>query len=172
MKTQENLSKQEAESGKREDIFCNKCGMSCRGYYGNNNGVIESRVYFNGIIKEKVVGGYDSTHIQDGDIYVFSLCENCLKQLIDSFSLSAYYGNYMFPEPNTGYWNELPEEQQFRYIGIMKDNEIIDFFDCCNIDYLIRCLKFFTSLSLDELSKRDEDVVKLLKQFLDVPSSR
>lgn len=70
------------------DIFCNKCGMSCKGHCGNWLGLIEA----------KVSGGYDSTHLNDGDMYQFSLCEHCLKELIDSFQLYAKQGNYLFPE--------------------------------------------------------------------------
>jgi hypothetical protein len=70
------------------DIFCNKCGMSCKGHIGN----------FNGLIEAKVSGSFDSTHLDDGDMYCFSLCERCLKELIDSFKLYAKQGNYLFSE--------------------------------------------------------------------------
>jgi hypothetical protein len=72
------------------EIFCNKCGMSCRGHVGNLNGLIEATVS----------GAYDSTHLEDGDVYTFSLCERCIKELIDSFQLYAKQGNYLFPEDN------------------------------------------------------------------------
>lgn len=72
------------------DIFCNKCGMSCKGHVGN----------FNGLIEAKVSGGYDSTHLSDGDCYAFSLCESCLIQIINKFKLNAKVGNYLFAEEN------------------------------------------------------------------------
>ena len=76
------LVKEEAEH------FCNKCGMSCKGHIGNQLGLIEA----------EVSGGYDSTHLGDGDVYRFSLCERCVKELIDSFKLHAKQGNYLFPD--------------------------------------------------------------------------
>ena len=70
------------------EIFCNKCGMSCRGHVGNFNGLIEARIY----------GAYDSTHLNDGDIYKFSLCERCLVELFNSFKLTSHYkGSYICP---------------------------------------------------------------------------
>lgn len=72
-----------------KEIFCNLCGMSCRGVVGNFNGLIEAKVY----------GAYDSTHLGDGDIYKFSLCERCLSELFDKFKLTSHLiANYIFPE--------------------------------------------------------------------------
>lgn len=71
------------------EIFCNKCGMSCRGHVGNFNGLIEARV----------AGAYDSTHLGDGDMYKFSLCEQCLVKLFKTFKLTSHFiTNYIFPE--------------------------------------------------------------------------
>lgn len=70
------------------DVFCNKCGESCKGAIGNLNGLIEA----------KVSGAYDSTHIGDGDVYEFSLCEKCLSELFDTFKHKALQFNYIFPE--------------------------------------------------------------------------
>ena len=166
MKIIEDLFQLEKESGTREGVFCNKCGMSCEGYISNNNGLIETRIHFNGIIKEKVIGGYDSTHIEDGDIYVFSLCERCLMELIGTFKLDAHYGNYLFPTPRTGHWNELTEEKKWHYIGCSNDDEIIDWFGTCTLEFLEKGLNTLTSTDPEKLSERDGDVIKLLKQFL------
>lgn len=62
------------------DIICNKCGKSCRGPIGN----------FNGLIEVQVDGAYDSTDLEDGAIYKFSLCEKCLKPILESFKHPAY----------------------------------------------------------------------------------
>ena len=70
------------------DIICNKCGESCRGSIGN----------FNGLIEAIVDGTYDSTDLEDGGEYQFSLCEKCLKPILDSFKHSAYQGNQFSPE--------------------------------------------------------------------------
>lgn len=77
------IFKQEVEKLKYE-AFCNKCGMSCRSMGGDFNGLIEARVQ----------GGYYSTYLEDGGIYIFSLCERCLKKLFETFKLDAHKGNY------------------------------------------------------------------------------
>lgn len=73
----------------KPEIFCNKCTMSCRGHIGN----------FNGLIEQEVRGAYDSSHLNDGDIYKFSLCEQCLLELFKTFKLTSHYiGSYICPE--------------------------------------------------------------------------
>jgi hypothetical protein len=87
-----------------EEIFCNKCGQSCRGANPFEN--------FNGLIEAEILGGYDSTHIGDGDVYQFSLCEACLKILFGTFLYPALQGNYMTPDnynpsfDRKKYWGE------------------------------------------------------------------
>lgn len=60
-----------------EDIICNRCDGSCKGEYGN----------FNGLIEAKVAGAGDSTHLEDFHLYTFSLCEKCLSELFVGFSI-------------------------------------------------------------------------------------
>ena len=60
-----------------KDIICNKCGNSCKGDVGN----------YNGLIEVVVTGAYDSTHLTDGKNYVFSMCEECLSEMIKTFSI-------------------------------------------------------------------------------------
>lgn len=166
MKTIENLSKIEKETGKREDVFCNKCGMSCRGFMGKDNGLIEQKVYFNGIEKIKVSGGYDSTHIDDGDMYVFSLCEKCLIKLINSLKLYAYYGNYMFPQPSERIWNDLSEENQWKHSVTVNDEDLIDWFKNCSKEFLQKRLDYMKTVDPGELCRKDYDVAKLIEKFL------
>lgn len=68
-----------------EDVFCNKCGESCCPNQiresNNKNG------FFYGLIEQTVQGGYYSQNLSDGISYTFSLCENCLKKLFDSFKI-------------------------------------------------------------------------------------
>lgn len=98
---------QRDENKKVIEVFCNKCGVSCKGHDGNMNGWISARI----------VGGYDSTHVQDGDVYDFDLCERCTMELIQTFKLWALQGNYM--DPDYGKYNGkdrhefYPEGQQF-----------------------------------------------------------
>lgn len=71
-----------------EDIFCNLCGMSCKSPMGKYYGLIEAEVF----------AGYESTHLEDGDVHKFSLCERCLKDMFAKFTYPSFQGNYMFPE--------------------------------------------------------------------------
>lgn len=73
-----------------EEIFCNKCGLSCRSPYGD----------FYGLIEVEVTGGYNSTHLEDGEVHKFSLCERCVSELIASFYYSSFQGNYIAPDPD------------------------------------------------------------------------
>ena len=57
-----------------DDIICNKCGGSCK-----------CEMNFNGLLEVEVIGAYDSTHLDDMNKYVFSVCEKCLSELFDSF---------------------------------------------------------------------------------------
>jgi hypothetical protein len=61
-----------------EDIICNKCGRSLKGKYD-----------YSGINELRVEGGYDSPVFNDGDKYIFSLCEYCLKELFESFEIEV-----------------------------------------------------------------------------------
>lgn len=70
------------------DAICNKCGSSCKGSIGNLNGLIEAEIY----------GAYDSSHLGDGNIYQFSLCEKCCFELFATFKHTALKSNYLFPE--------------------------------------------------------------------------
>lgn len=70
------------------DAICNKCGESCKGSIGNLNGLIEV----------KISGAYDSSHLGDGEVYQFSLCESCCHQLFATFKHPARQYNYLFPE--------------------------------------------------------------------------
>jgi len=112
------------------DVFCNKCGMSCKGHVGN----------FNGLIEATVTGGYDSTHLEDGDVYTFSLCERCVKELIDSFTLWSKKGNYLFPEEDNPpdfnrreffgegitFWADLSEEERAVWRKRMEETSVLN----------------------------------------------
>jgi hypothetical protein len=56
-----------------EDIFCNKCGKSCKKFCD-----------YEGLIEAEFTGGYDSK-LGDGNMYRFSLCEDCLAPLFKKF---------------------------------------------------------------------------------------
>lgn len=58
------------------DILCNKCSKSCKTSCG-----------FEGLIEVIASGGFDSKFVGDESSLKFSLCEDCLKDLINSFKL-------------------------------------------------------------------------------------
>jgi len=160
------LSEDELASGVKTEAFCNKCGMSCRGHIGNLNGLIEQKVYFNKLINAKVYGGYDSTHLKDGDIISFSLCERCLIELVSTFKLHARYGNYLFPEPHTGYWEDIDDDKKWKALADLDDDYILSWFSICLPEYLESMYSKLSVIDPDEQSERDDEVVALLKEFL------
>lgn len=87
------------------DIFCNKCGMSCKSPLGD----------FYGLIEAEVAAGYHSTHLKDGDVHKFSLCEGCLKTLFDTFKYSSFHGNFLFPpEEDFVYDDDFDRHKYFK----------------------------------------------------------
>jgi len=71
-----------------EDCFCNKCGGSTKSPMGCYYGLVEATV----------TGGYESNHLEDGDVHKFSLCEACLVELFAEFKYPSLQGNYLFEE--------------------------------------------------------------------------
>jgi hypothetical protein len=104
------VSREHLANANESEIFCNKCSMSCRGHIGNFNGLIEARVS----------GAYDSSHIEDGAIYIFSLCEKCVMDLVNSFKLDAYKGNFIDLDRNDAFVHPDVQEE---FEKIKKDQE-------------------------------------------------
>ncbi len=71
-----------------EDIFCNKCGNSLKSPMGSYYGLVEATV----------TGGYESLHLEDGDVHKFSLCEGCCAALFGDMKYGSLQGNFLFPE--------------------------------------------------------------------------
>ena len=58
------------------DIVCNYCNNSLSDNVGNYEGLVEAYIE----------GGYNSKYSGDGNMYTFSICEECLyKKVIDNF---------------------------------------------------------------------------------------
>ena len=70
-----------------EDILCNKCGKSLKQPSGCQN--------FCGLEEVSVRGNYDSPVLGDMAIYYFSLCEYCLQELFDAFTIPVNSYNPM-----------------------------------------------------------------------------
>ena len=126
MKKTETISKEVTET---VDVFCNKCGFSCKDPYGQ----------FCGLIEAEVSGGYGSTHLGDGDVYIFSLCERCLIEMFPTFMYPAKQGNYLHPDnynPNFNrrkyvgdgvkFWDELTEEEKNEWRELITKNSVMD----------------------------------------------
>ena len=146
------------------EIFCNKCGMSCKGTTGS----------FNGLIEAEVMGGYDSTHLDDGDVYKFSLCERCLKELIDSFKLFSKQGNIHSPDnynpdfdrrkyfgEGVKLWEDLPEEERKMWISSLGNH---DWLKEVPREELIVAL--YEIEQREELSERDLEYIAEIKGIL------
>lgn len=161
MKTTENLTEKEKETGKKVEIFCNKCGISCMGFMGRPIGLIEV----------SVCGEYDSTHLQDGDVYEFSLCEKCLKEMIDGFKLYAYKGDYLYPEPNTLVFDELDEDKQFRALVCLPKTKLEEWLKNAARDveakkFIARWVDEIKTKSKDDKCRREDDILPILEHFL------
>lgn len=88
------------------DTLCNKCGETC---------MIDNDLY--GLHDVHMSGGYSSTHIDDGSVYKFDLCEKCTKAFIDTFKIPALVANSWFPEEN-----EKIEQEMNKAMEQLKDS--------------------------------------------------
>lgn len=85
-----------------EDVACNLCGLSC--IVGPET-LVDGRENpgreLNGLIRAKVVGGYESTPgngcgaLDDMSRYTFSLCEFCLDWLFGQFTVPVAVDDVM-----------------------------------------------------------------------------
>lgn len=126
MKRTESLKKEVTET---VDVFCNKCGFSCKDPNGQ----------FCGLIEAEVSGGYGSTHLGDGDVYIFSLCERCLLEMFEKFHYPAKQGNYLHPDnynpdfdrrkywgDGVKFWSDLTIEEQVAWREAITENSVLD----------------------------------------------
>jgi hypothetical protein len=92
------------------DVFCNKCGKSCKKRPGG----------FYGLIDAVVTGGYGSNPLEDMTTYVFSLCEDCLHKIFQGFKIPVETHDWVsLDEPP-----EIPK-RKYEYDGMFgeKDEE-------------------------------------------------
>lgn len=75
-----------------DDILCNKCGASLKVFMDRDHTMFN----YVGLCEVEVSGAYCSQHIQDEELYRFSLCEKCCKELIDSFVIPAEYEDMLY----------------------------------------------------------------------------
>jgi hypothetical protein len=62
-----------------DTIICNKCGEESK-----------SSAYAGALTDATVCAGYDSSHLDDGAMYSFDLCEKCVVELMKTFKHSAF----------------------------------------------------------------------------------
>lgn len=60
------------------DVRCNRCSKSCQ---------IEGGMY--GLIEHEYSTGYHSPRLPDGIVYTFSICEECLADIMSVFQIPA-----------------------------------------------------------------------------------
>lgn len=143
-----------------EDVFCNKCGMSCKSPQGYNYGLIEA----------EVIGGYESTHIGDGDVHKFSLCERCLQKMISKFLYPSFQGNYIVIDKETQaegfdphtYWGEgvyLPGDPEFNELCKVLENEVDP------LDFGELTLEVLPEDTVPDLVDDEDDLDKILDRL-------
>ena len=66
------------------EVVCNKCGQSCLKECGTTVAGEPSYDAY-GLIGAKVIGGFPSKELADGQEYRFDVCEKCLVEFFVSF---------------------------------------------------------------------------------------
>jgi hypothetical protein len=92
-----------------KEILCNLCG-ECMCPIGTMNEQVP-----HGLYKAKVIGGYDSYHLSDMSVYVFSFCEKCLRQLFIQCKIKPDIRDHIDERS----WDE--DQKYYEYM-IWKDN--------------------------------------------------
>jgi hypothetical protein len=75
-----------------DDIICNKCGKSLKEEI--RDGMVLINEEFCGLMETEVYGQYYSPYLENGQIYRFSLCEKCLKNLFRRFKIPVEKESY------------------------------------------------------------------------------
>lgn len=68
------------------DVLCNKCGKTCSGLKRYHNAK-DTHMGFSGLVETEVHGGYDSQFVGDMISWKFSICEECLKDIVKTFKI-------------------------------------------------------------------------------------
>ena len=71
-----------------DDLICNKCGKSLKQIIST-----DGDFNFCGLEEVQMICGYGSKN--DGTIYTFSMCEDCVLELIKSFKIPAKEEDYL-----------------------------------------------------------------------------
>lgn len=75
------------------EVRCNKCGELCS-TASQERALTNSRDWY-GLIEVGFTTGYFSDVLPDGMCYRFSLCEPCVKELMNTFKFPAEEEEYM-----------------------------------------------------------------------------
>ena len=93
------IEKEAVEFDVIADVFCNKCGASCKSELSGDGSEVTmlrqryvgfTRTDFYGLIEAAVTSGFCSPVFADGRMYRFSLCESCLQALFDTFKIPVH----------------------------------------------------------------------------------
>ena len=159
------------------DTICNKCAMSCR-----DESWLKDAPSYNGLQSASVVGSYWSTHVNDGDVHEFDLCERCFMELAGTFKRSSFIGNYMNPNHvRTGFhrakyvkegkklWENLSEEERKSVKSVLFDNlDWLDEMPKCELIYYLYELEYEQANS-GETPERRKAMIDQIKKVLEKP---
>ncbi len=95
MKTTKTVTREVVET---DEVRCNKCGELCTTPSQERQMLMSHRGTrdWYGLIEAKFTTGYFSDVLNDMQAYTFSLCEPCVKELMESFTLPAEQKEYNF----------------------------------------------------------------------------
>ena len=91
--------KKEIEVDCVDDVVCNKCGESCvpkflRKHYSKDNSTKDKITDAHGLVEHTVYGHYRSENLDDMTCYTFSLCEQCLVLMFNTFKIPVVKCEY------------------------------------------------------------------------------
>jgi hypothetical protein len=116
------------------DIFCNKCGESCK----IDDGFGKNQRLYAGIIDLEYAGpaGNYERSIEEGSVHKFALCEKCLAELIGSFKIDSFQFNFLAADEDEN--NELVDQLANNEIGPdqLKDMSDDDFEELTDEDII------------------------------------
>jgi len=72
-----------------DDMICNKCGKTLKQIIGN-----DEEYNFCGLEEVRMVCGYGSKN--DGTIFTFSMCEECVLKMMSEFKIKPTEVDYLF----------------------------------------------------------------------------
>lgn len=100
-----------------KDMLCNLCGKAMCPKVDKIN---PNHFIPHGLYKAKVSGGYESWHLLDMNLYVFSSCEECLRKLFNKCKIkpqvsSFHEMNYSYEDDKESYDYRIWKDKGFHH---------------------------------------------------------